>query len=106
MATIATGFLRGADMSGSRFLGTFMVKGAHYLVAGSFASSVPPFKSSAATLKYHKEEHLSGTNALQGVIGPDNFTLEFSNGNKIEGKLDYPISPASSVCGAGFFTRT
>jgi hypothetical protein len=106
MTSIATGFLRGATDSGSRFLGSFVVKGAHYLVAGSFASGVQPFKSSAATLKFQRDEQLSGTNAVEGVIGPDNFTLVFSNGSKVEGKLDYPIHPPSSVCGSGFFTKT
>ena len=106
MTSIATGFLRGATDSGSRFLGSFGAKGVHYLVAGSFASSVPPFKSSAATLKFQGDEQLSGTNAVEGVIGPDSFTLEFCNGNKIEGKLDFPIHPSSSVCGSVFFTQT
>jgi len=106
MASIATGFLRGATDSGSRFLGSFVVDGAHYLVAGSFGSSVPPFRSSSATLKYQNDEPLSGTKAVEGVIGPERFVLEFGNGNRMEGRLDYPIYPSSSVCGSGFFTQT
>ncbi|KAF8967312.1 hypothetical protein BDZ97DRAFT_1804456 [Flammula alnicola] len=104
MSLIATGFLR--STSGARFLGSFMLKDSQYIVAGSFASSVPAFKSSAAILTYDKEESLSGTKAVDGVVGSDKVTLQFSNGSKIEGKLDFPISPAASVCGAGFFTQT
>ncbi|KAF8912237.1 hypothetical protein CPB84DRAFT_1761737 [Gymnopilus junonius] len=104
MSIIATGWLRAT--AGSRFTGRFMVNDAQYLIAGSLASSVPTFKSSAATLSYEREGNLTGTKALDGTIGQENILLKFSDGIQIEGKLDSPIYPASSVCGAAFFTQT
>ena len=68
MTSIATGFLRGATDSGSRFLGSFGVKSVHYLVAGSFATSVPPFKSSATTLKFRGDDQLSGTASPSSLV--------------------------------------
>lgn len=104
MSIIATGWLRAT--SGARFMGRFMVNDAQYLVAGSLASSVPTFKSSAAILSYGTEGHLTGTKTLDGTIGQENVLLKFSDGIQIEGKLDSPIYPGSSVCGAAFFTQT
>jgi hypothetical protein len=102
---IARGFLR--STCGTKFTGSFTTKGkAQYLVAGNFSSSVPAFKSCVATLTYLNEESLLGTRAIEGTIGCDTLHIKFSNGNVIEGVLNVPICPASSVCGSGLLTPT
>ncbi|PPQ71405.1 hypothetical protein CVT26_011120 [Gymnopilus dilepis] len=104
MCLTAIGWLRAT--SGARFMGRFIVNDSQYVVAGSLANSVPSFRSSALKLTCESEGHLSGTKTLDGVIGQENILLKFDNGIKIEGKLDSPIYPASTVCGAAFFTQT
>ncbi|KAF8163754.1 hypothetical protein B0H34DRAFT_336587 [Crassisporium funariophilum] len=104
MSVIGTGFLR--STAGARFMGSFMVKESQYIVSGSFASSVPPFRCSGATLTCEHVDLLSGTKPLDGVIGCDGIKLNFEGGNKIFGKLDAPICPASSVCGTGVWTHS
>ena len=102
---IARGFLR--STCGTKFTGSFTTQNkAQYLVSGNFSSSVPAFKSCVATLTYQNEESLFGTKAIEGTIGCDTLHLKFSDGNKIEGVLDAPIFPASSVCGSGLLTQT
>jgi hypothetical protein len=102
---IARGFLR--STCGTKFTGSFTTtNNAQYIVAGNFSSSVPAFKSHAATLTYHNEESLSGTKVIEGTIGCDAINLKFSDGNQIDGVLDTPICPASSVCGTGLLTQS
>ncbi|KAF5330329.1 hypothetical protein D9619_005166 [Psilocybe cf. subviscida] len=104
MSIIGTGFIR-SSTSGARFLGSFIANNQSYLVAGSFSSSVPPFKSSAAQLRFDDAESLSGTKQLDGVVGSDKIKLTIGDGATITGKLDVPIHPASSVVGAAFLTQ-
>jgi hypothetical protein len=105
MSIIGTGFIR-SSTSGARFLGSFIANKQSYLIAGSFSSSVPPFKSSAATLRFDNAESLSGTKPLDGVVGGEKIRLTIGEGATIEGRLDVPIHPASSVVGAAFMTQS
>ncbi|KAF5330946.1 hypothetical protein D9619_005176 [Psilocybe cf. subviscida] len=105
MSQTGTGFIR-SSTSGARFLGNFSVNDQSYTLAGSFASSVPPFRSSTATLRFDTAESLSGTKELDGVIGSARIKLSIGDNIVIEGQLDIPIHPASSVVGAAFFTQS
>lgn len=104
MSIVARGIIRSAATT--KFTGNFRLKNTEYLISGSFSNSVPPFISSSAQLFISDEKNLAGTMAMHGKIGCDDIVLTFSNGNKIEGKLDAPACPGVSVSGAGVINQS
>ncbi|KAF8154464.1 hypothetical protein B0H34DRAFT_716572 [Crassisporium funariophilum] len=98
----AEGFIK--STAGGRFACTFLIDDLMYNFSGSFASSVPAFTSNTATLAYTTLNQLVSTRSFDGRVGPNNIKLTLANGPVIDGVLDMPISPGSTVSGSGVWT--
>ncbi|KAH9477454.1 hypothetical protein JR316_0009667 [Psilocybe cubensis] len=101
MSKTAQGRITGT--SGTRFTATFVLPGSGMQVnyLGNFSSSIQTFNSANATLKYNADNELTATRQFDGQLGVNNIKLTLTNGPVIEGVLDMPISPPSSVSGSG-----
>lgn len=87
----------------------------NYDLSAIFNSSLPPWKSSSATLTYSKIGDLSGSVSTDGeaspsYVGPHDFSLSYSwgteNKSKITGNLDNPIESRFPANGrAGWYTK-
>jgi hypothetical protein len=85
----------------------------NYDLSAIFNSSLPPWKSSSATLIYNDLDDLSGSVYIDGeappsYVGPDDFSLSYTmgSGNKsrITGVLDNPIKDRFNAGGrAGWY---
>ncbi|KAF8165917.1 hypothetical protein B0H34DRAFT_690961 [Crassisporium funariophilum] len=85
-----------------RFTCTFHIDGSKYTFSGSFTSSVPPFTSESVKLTYNGLNQLEYTRQFDGHVG-HNVKLVLINGPEIDGVLDTPFNPGSSVSGEGFW---
>ncbi|KAF8969703.1 hypothetical protein BDZ97DRAFT_1695498 [Flammula alnicola] len=99
----AEGFIQ--STAGGRFAATFMIDELMYNFSGSFASSVPAFTCNTATITYSGLKQLNSTRSFEGRVGPSKVTLNLANGPVINGVLDMPLSPGSTVSGSGVWTQ-
>ncbi|THH21464.1 hypothetical protein EW146_g107 [Bondarzewia mesenterica] len=100
----ASGFIRSAS-SGTKFTASFTIDDLLYTFAGSLSPSVQSFESNNATLEYNSVGQLTTTRTFEGKIGTKAINISLGNGPKIEGPLDMPISPASTIDGSGTWTQ-
>ncbi|KAF8894209.1 hypothetical protein CPB84DRAFT_1848547 [Gymnopilus junonius] len=99
----ATGYISANALG--RFESTFMIDGLKYNFSGSFASSVPPFECHNAVLTFNDISQLTSTRPFSGRIGPKTVKLDIQNGPNIEGPLNMPLDPGSSISGSGVWTQ-
>jgi hypothetical protein len=99
----ADGFIK--STAGGRFAATFVIDEIMFNFSGSFASSVPAFTCNTATLEYPNLKAISSTRSFEGRVGPSKVSLNLANGPKINGVLDMPLSPGSTVSGSGVWTQ-
>ncbi|KAH9479064.1 hypothetical protein JR316_0007641 [Psilocybe cubensis] len=101
MSKTAQGRVTGT--SGTRFTATFVLPdtGMQVNFLGNFSSSIQTFNCSNATLTYTDNNQITATRQFDGQLGTNNLKLTLMNGPVIEGVLDMPISPPSSVAGSG-----
>ena len=87
---------------GSRVKGTFTDRNGytHYF-SGTLGVSLTPFKSTDAVVTYRADTDLSGSDAFQGTMGTNQFTLNFDKGYTMSGTISQPIPQQVTVTGAG-----
>lgn len=100
----AEGFIK-ATSSGTKLVTTFIIDDIEYSYAGSVNSSLQGFVSSHATLTYSSLGQLTTTRDYEGKVGTSTVRLALANGPIIEGPLDIPIAPASTVSGNAVWTQ-
>jgi hypothetical protein len=105
MSHSAKGFINSVPSAGGRFSTSFYVNKMLYNASGSFASTVPQFSCSNATLKYNDIGDLTSTRSFSGRVGIDDIELTFDNGPTITGRLNMPINPPSTVSGSAVWTQ-
>ncbi|EJD41451.1 hypothetical protein AURDEDRAFT_115507 [Auricularia subglabra TFB-10046 SS5] len=98
-----TGFIK--SVSGTKFVAVFLIDGLNYNFPGNFNPSVQTFESDNATLTYDNTNELTSTREFEGQIGTTSVKITLANGPTIEGTLNMPISPASTVSGTGVWTE-
>lgn len=87
---------------GSRIKASFNDRhGLTHYFSGSLGVSVTPFKSANAVVSYRADEDLSGSDAFQGNMGTNQFTLNFDKGYTMTGTITSPIPQQVTVTGAG-----
>lgn len=100
----APGFVK-ATSSGTKFVASFIIDDILYNYAGSVNPSVQNFSCNNATLTYTSLGQLTTTRTYEGKIGTSTIKLTLANGPVIEGPLDMPIAPASTVSGNAVWTQ-
>ena len=80
-----------------------MVNGSLYNFSRDVGSNVPVNSCNNARLTYEDKGDLTARRFFWGTVG-DNITITIENGVTINGKLDMPIHPPSSVGGSGIWT--
>ncbi|KAH7303929.1 hypothetical protein B0I35DRAFT_154979 [Stachybotrys elegans] len=96
----ASGFVKSVA-GGSKFNATFLINDIQYHFTGSFNPAVQEFTSNGATLNYENLNQLTATRDFEGRIGAENISFIVTNGPKLQGPLNMPISQASYVSGRG-----
>jgi len=97
----AKGFINSVPGASGRFAAGFMINKLLYGFSGNLGSGVPEFASYNATLTYEDQGDLTTTRFFWGTVGRDDISFAVENGPVISGRLNMPVSPASSVVGTG-----
>ena len=102
MPTVS-GFIK--TTSGTKFTAVFVIDGLSYNFPGNFNPSIQSFEAANVTLTYGSTNDLTSTREFSGQVGPSNIKVTLANGTIIEGPLNMPISPASTISGSGVWTQ-
>ncbi|KIM49485.1 hypothetical protein M413DRAFT_438668 [Hebeloma cylindrosporum] len=105
MSNSANGFINSVPGTPGRFSGSFSINHVVYNVSGSFATTVPEFRCSNATLKYDYIGDLTSTRSFSGHVGDTDIALTFDIDLTITGLLNLPIQPPTTVFGSAAWTQ-
>ncbi|KAG8361638.1 hypothetical protein FVEN_g1069 [Fusarium venenatum] len=100
----AQGFIKSVA-GGNKFASVFIIDDIQYHFQGQFNPAVQDFQSNDATLEYDSPDQLTTYRDLEGKVGTQDVSINLSNGARIRGNLDMPLSPASRVSGSGIWTQ-
>lgn len=100
----AQGFVKSVA-GGNKFTSVFIIDDIQYHFSGFICPAVLPFQSNEAMLEYNSIGQLTNQRDFDGKVGISNVVLTASNGARISGRLEMPISPASRVSGTGMWAQ-
>ncbi|KAF5316402.1 hypothetical protein D9619_006891 [Psilocybe cf. subviscida] len=83
-----------------KFTATFMIDGAIYMLSGTFASTLPPFRTNKATIMYDEVSQLtSAVRAFTGQIGFSSMEIKLDNGVIVSGIFGAPVERGCLITG-------